>query len=750
MNNRRFDDLARTVAAVVEGRASRRAVLRALGLGGAAAVAGYSGAGPHTDAAKAQRGATPPPVPANPVRLPGGTTVEQKAFDLQFDIDRIFRFVADEIDYDAYGGALRGVKGTLWGLAGNSVDQALLLAALLDQALVPVRFAIGELDDAGASQLLDAMRFDDATARERASRVLTPGQSGTTTEAEAASPTPEQEAAFAWLAERAEAVVAFARGQLAAGVQTIESALADARITLPPAESVLPDRERRQHVWVQYADGSLWVDLDPTVPNAQAGRTYATVLETVDQLPDELYHGVTFRLTAEVVRGGQAVREELLTHHLRSQDLVGIPVILAHTEPEALEAVGWAIVTAISGMKTYLPHLLVGEDVIYGTPIGFTTEGMLDILGTGSTSEGETLGEWLEVEVLVPDAPPRRIVREIFDRVSTDQRLTGKINLATIPPVVLTEVPEIGPYYLPLLALSTLAVVGGRMPFDYFQQDFDISDDLADLATVSHGYYHVRDVLELQLVTDHRHRFYYDQPNIIAFNMLPGTIGGTDASFELDLLHRSFGTAPPTGDLSPFHPGIVAGVLSHTAERTVFESGAVLEADPPPGMMRSVGRLFQEAELDGIPIRVISPDDPIVEDLMVSDRAKRLISEVLMDGYLVIVPERAIPLDGELLSGWWQVDPRTGATLDQMEDGKGDVLVSAGRLWKNAVAAFFHYQRLGVVACGLYIMAAGMLAITIFSGGSLERGGAASALAAGLGKLTEPGKIPDGGICAGV
>src|SRR5262249_3696572 len=157
---------------------------------------------------------------------------------------------ADEIAYEAYGGALRGATGTHWGLAGNSVDQALLLAAMLTQAQVSVRFAAGALDDQAASTLLAAMRLDAATARTQAERG---GAGGQVALGRYPDRTPEQRAALHAPEELRQRLLARAGAQLEEGVATLQAALAAEAISLPNPAPALPDRERRQHVWVQYA-----------------------------------------------------------------------------------------------------------------------------------------------------------------------------------------------------------------------------------------------------------------------------------------------------------------------------------------------------------------------------------------------------------------------------------------------------------------------------------------------------------------
>ena len=687
MDERRFDDLTRRLAAIGQGRASRRAILRAVGLGvvgaaGSAVLAVPRSAGgiaarQEIEITVAAEGAATPEPPSVQSRPHGAPSPARLAADLQYDVERIFRFVRDEVRYDPYAGVLRGPTGTLWGLAGNAADQAVLLAALLKETLVETRFVVGALDDATADRLLAASRRDEATVRADAARVMGLSNPG----AAPISPPPltaEQRAEADRLVAEGTALVEAARTQVASTVRTIEDALKSAGVNLPPAAVELPERERRQHVWLQYADGPEWIDLAPSFPDAEPGDAPAEVADTLAELPDDLFHRVTILAVAEVVAGGALARQEVLRYSARSADLAGIPLTLMHITPQMLQAVGAAVGGALEGTVQYEPYLLAGTTGEVGTRLTFGRGGgVLAAFGDGGLPEGEAVAEWLEVEVAAPDRPLRRVVREVFDRIGPERRAAGDVDATSIAPIELTDIGEGEPGYLPLMALTRILVAGHDVPGGYFAQDYAVPDAEADLALPLYGHHYARAGLAIDRLPQIGHRLFLDAPNVTAQVLAPrlGDDGSVQGEATLDLIHQALAAAP-TGQAEPgSQPRLYAGILNQVAEQTLVEAGARRAAEiGQPVSVASVGKVFEAAGQQGVPIRTLLPGtgDPAPA---VSPAAGTRIAEALAAGYVVVAPGRAVVIDGREVVGWWQVDPATGEAFDVLENGRGAALL---------------------------------------------------------------------------
>jgi hypothetical protein len=91
--------------------------------------------------------------------------------------------------------------------------------------------------------------------------------------------------------------------------------------------------------------------------------------------------------------------------------------------------------------------------------------------------------------------------------------------------------------------------------------------------------------------------------------------------------------------------------------------------DPQEARRLDVFEVFTAAAAQDVPLRVLGPSSG-VPDAVSADAAERLLLERdLAAGYLAVVPARRP--DGLARTGWWRVDPESGAALGMTGDGYG-------------------------------------------------------------------------------
>jgi hypothetical protein len=354
-----------------------------------------------------------------------------------------------------------------------------------------------------------------------------------------------------------------------------------------------------------------------------------------------------------------------------------------HADPTDLEGTGLAIVQAISGAVTYYPCLTIGNDVIVDQPIVIGSGGgALDALGDSSI-DGDTIAEWLSVEVLSPGQDPAVSTRVIFDRVDPAQRASGTIDLSSITQVDLVDVPEVGAVFAPTLDLMTFSVAVAPTPIDHLIHGPNRQDPISLIASLAQALPLLHDDLSARLSGELGYRSFPDAPNVTAITGRLDRPTDPDSTMSVltDMLHRSVATLPLADREATAHPGLVSGALAHAAERVLTDPAALGELANGAGLDQrigpSVGAIFAEAARQSIPTRTLLPvvGTMTLRTLDASDRAKVGMRAALDAGYVVVVPERWVDLGDGPMTGWWLIDPRSGFTVDQLETGGSATLI---------------------------------------------------------------------------
>ncbi len=287
--------------------------------------------------------------------------ITQKAQALGNDPTRIFAFMRDEIGYEAYQGSLRGARGTLWSKAGNALDQASLMIALLRASNIPARYVKGTLGTAEAQIVILSM-FPPVL------RIV--------------------------------------------GCPPADALKAD------PANDPKLLAETKEHYWVEYGDS--FTPADPTFPDAQIAQTFTNKQSDFTDVPDTLRHKVTVRLKAErrmeaaIAFGGQSEVKNVLNETFITAALVGKPLSIGHfVNSQPAGGLAFSTVT-----HTYSPYVLIGQnDGNLEDDEGLRGTDYQEVITNFPLGNQLLTGLFLEMDVKSPDGKVETHERALVDRI---------------------------------------------------------------------------------------------------------------------------------------------------------------------------------------------------------------------------------------------------------------------------------------------------------------------------------------------
>ena len=464
---------------------------------------------------------------------------------------------------------------------------------------------------------------------------------------------------------------ATAKTQLDASLDQILTALSGAGIQIPMTATAIPEAEQGRHTWVQMSDGSQWVDLDPSVPGTTTGERRGQPGEPADELPDSDRHGVTFRVVAESWLNGALTPAPILEVTWFADQLGDIGMSFSHVPGDAVSSGGIGLFGGTGGGTTYNPVLFVGSDAYVGEqPISVGGGGGGDPFGGfggggggEGLADGETASEWLEVTLTPPGGDPTTSRRAIFDRVGPAARASGALDPTIVPAAELVDLGDgSGPQYLPARGVRAFRVSAAPVNAKSMVERVGLRG-VTGASLLPGGFEMFRDINGTDLAAPLGWRPFVTSPTVVSWDFEADSDGHHTSP---DIWHRSVGALELAESAPTIPAGIVAGVIPHIIER-------VSVGEPPAGTPftsaeLSVGAIFEQAAEQGIPTRVFQ--DTLPSDTTYGADHRQQIQDLLDTGSVVIVPERAVDIAGTPRLGWWLVDPLTGATQDQRDDGR--------------------------------------------------------------------------------
>ena len=353
----------------------------------------------------------------------------------EYDAVEIINFLRNQVRFEQYPGLLRGAQGTLISLAGNSLDQAVLLATLLKNNGEEARILHTTLSTAQVQRLLAELNISRRTLPENVT---------------SSTSAPDKDA---W---------GFASPEIIdKTTNSIILALREEGISLG-GSSVVEDiqAEARDYFWVEYHTGPSqpWVPVHPAFAAMPAEFEQLQFTELFgSEIPGNLQHRFRLQAFIEQKSGSKLLVHEIMTPWERpTANLVGrrlsFSTAPAGLSPERLES-GWDEVFAQS--RFFIP-LFNGEAApggkafdLNGTPISledmsmdsfgaaalFQTvggqsekaAGAIAALGNDEQDASATnlltlTALWLEYTLIEPGGEERVVRRSLLDRLGDTAR----------------------------------------------------------------------------------------------------------------------------------------------------------------------------------------------------------------------------------------------------------------------------------------------------------------------------------------
>ena len=618
--------------------------------------------------------------------------VDELAFELAFESpESIAAWVRTNVAYQPYRGLLRGPQGTLLAQAGNSLDQAVLLARLLNDAGYVARVAVADLPEGRVAEV-----WDLATRPESREDVVLPetsvvGDDALLTESQLSDAQDQLEEAVADL----EATFIRERDSLTALLD------GDPNWSSPNA-SIPDDLAEDSYAWVEtrMADGEPWARLHPifaTVPSwvdeLEAAETFA------DAVPPELQHRLRFQVVIEQRLGGE-LEEKAITEAWERPvaNLVGqsftfasMPDTLSDPAQEALDVdAAFADATFIYPLfndalapgaqlfdlngNTAPPEAASSPAAGIFQTVGNAFGGAIGAIG-GDEEPVALTAQWLEFTLIEPGGAETVHRRAIFDRIGAVHRAAGSTDLLeTVTPADVVDA---------LQASHSFMLDPGAYPVQYVQRSsaeamLELEPYLrtlfaagpgatvADLApppelmSTVRSFEHFRQFLTFDARIDPSSVISYR--NAPALSMISKS---WDGSWEMsDVIQNARVSLERGAD------GVLRLAPQHAQAQGVWETvteGVVLSRG---GERFSVPEYMRTAREQGVPFVIIDSASPEqIDALNVPDDSRAAMRTDLERGYLVVSP-RHVP-DGMSSAAWWRVDPATGTTLGRGFDGRG-------------------------------------------------------------------------------
>jgi uncharacterized membrane protein len=586
-------------------------------------------------------------VPAGP-EDPADPYIVAEAASLGNDPGQIFAFVRDQVAITSYVGSVRGARGTLWSMAGNMLDRASLLAALL-----------GASGYTATYEHVNINNVDPTVYHSIINHLV---------------PQPNQ----------------------LLGCIPPNTNIYDPNV-IGPAQGGTDD-----YYWVVYGPSNI--PLDPNVPTAQPGQSFQTPDSNsgFTTVPQNLRQEVTIKINAEIYDQASSLfgfgpgTTTVLTQTYDASALVGNVI----TAGNLVTSSGGGALDFTATTFTYTPYILVGsggpdvsqDPIVTGTPYQ-------EFLTNFPLSSQILTGLFLEIDADNVSYTQTAYTHTMFDRIGPAARqgnASVQLNLPATPTPAFTDFDvttvNINTSRQPTSSVQTqqtrlanaynayeaikaeLASVPTSGTLTDSQQEIVQQGvalgkylTIAENELITMGYNASADVLTSQLQTGY---FSIVFPNSPRLTVAQSSYNNGNSTEMLDVLKNDMSVITAYGQNinAPYQEEVARGYVESLMESAVLNQitgqtstgiGDVLGTLGNPNLLTVVG-----------PQSGSVPSNPnALSSTTLSADAQTLILDDVQNGQVVITPNQMVTVNGVTTVGWWETDPNTGHTISHFVNG---------------------------------------------------------------------------------
>ncbi len=562
--------------------------------------------------------------------------IQQEATILDYNPQNIYNFLQQNITYNSYIGSLRGARGTLWSDAGNALDVASLGVALMRASGIPAQYVEGTLSVAQAQALILSM--------------------------------------------------------FPASYQTVGYVPAGAQVADPADDPQLLS-ETENHYWFQFdADGRM-MDADPLIAGATVGQAFTAETGTFTEAPDELRTTTEVSLTAEIYNKADAAFSMnpfqdtvVLDQTFYDVDLVGRPLSLGFNTFSTSENTIFSTTT-----NNYTPYLAWGNDAYDSTHDQIIMgQSFQEVLTNFPLSSSILTGLFLNITENGLEGPPQTFSRTLVDRIGYAARQGLESTTISVPAGNGPALTNLDVFTLDVTAAAPdphlTAALNQELQTDATEvagvqntaADAQIAETYAtdygiDLTRIlGNNFLTLSQLQTSTLATTSDVTAYFDSPRIVLISQQLDTDSSTTSAgltTAIDLVSDSprVESAPGQAVAATFLFNLTRGMFENLIERDMVQvlvpSGETLSVD-------NTYDVFTAAAAQGIGFTYItSANLSSLDGLNIPTDSKARITTEALNGFVAIVPNQSVMLNGVPTIAWAEINLATGEYIGVDENG---------------------------------------------------------------------------------